>query len=103
MSGGSSSNPVNKALGGVGSFLSHPLGGSGSFLNNPGQIWDVFKPNIPGAPPPPPSPPDSGSVRAQGQANQLQNEQKLAGYQTQPNAQGLLDEPTTASRVLLGA
>lgn len=83
------------------------LGGHGLLGQNGKSVWDqakdLFNPpkNTPNAPPPPPKPGDANIFALQGQ---LSHEQRQASASTiLTGGAGLLDEPTTASRVLLGS
>lgn len=84
------------------------MGEHGLLSNEAGQsAWDqtknMFDPpkNHPTAPPPPPKPGDANIFALQGQ---LSHEQRMASASTVlTGGGGLLDQPSTASRVLLGS
>lgn len=92
----------------AGAYFGGVVGAGGSILGGLGgdqahQAWNTLT-QAPPKPLAPPAPPSLGEAAAFGLKQDLSHEQKLAASNTiLTGGAGLLDEPTTASRVLLGS
>lgn len=76
----------------------------GQMLNSWGKAFGLVKPSQTQDPAAPPAPPTLGQTNLIGQGQILSHEQRMsAASTTLTGGAGLLDEPTTASQVLLGS
>ncbi len=105
---GDVSGATNHSLGAFGQLGQGNLGGAGSqvgqFANDLGHMFGLVKNHNMPDPAAPPPPPTLGQATLFGLGQQLSHEQRMAAASTTlTGGAGLLDEPTTASQVLLGS